>query len=75
MRNNKVERRSGQDRRQQTDRRKKVQEAIEEKNKLEWVELNEELLDNNKFGGNYNIPHIITQIKVFLKNGTGLGKY
>ena len=37
--------------------------------------LNEELLNNNKFGGNYNIPHIITQIKVFLKNGTGLGKY
>lgn len=24
---------------------------------------------------NYNILHIITQIKVFLKNGTGLGKY
>ena len=50
-------------------------DLVEEKNKLEWVELNEELLDNNKFGGNYNIPHIITQIKVFLKNGTGLGKY
>ena len=48
---------------------------VEEKNKLEWVELNQELLNNNKFGGNYNIPHIITQIKVFLKNGTGLGKY
>ena len=48
---------------------------VEEKNKLEWVELNDELLNNNKFGGNYNIPHIITQIKVFLKNGTGLGKY
>ena len=48
---------------------------VEEKNKLEWVELNKELLDNNKFGGNYNIPHIITQIKVFIKNGTGLGKY
>ncbi len=48
---------------------------VEEKNKLEWVELNEELLNNNKFGGNYNIPHIITQIKVFLQNGSGLGKY
>ena len=48
---------------------------VEEKNKLEWVELNQELLNNNKFGGNYNIPQIITQIKVFLKNGTGLGKY
>lgn len=42
---------------------------IEEKNKLEWIELNEELLNNNKFAGNYNIPHIITQIKVFLKKG------
>ena len=47
---------------------------VEEKNKLEWVELNEELLNNDKFVGNYNIPHIITQIKVFLKNRTGLGK-
>ena len=42
-------------------------DLVEEKNKLKWVELNEELLDNNKFGGNYNIPHIIAQIKVFLK--------
>lgn len=41
---------------------------IEEKNKLEWVELNKELLNNNKFAGNYNIPHIITQIKLFLKS-------
>ena len=48
---------------------------VEEKNKLEWVELNEELLNNDRFGGNYNIHHIITQIKIFLKNGTGLGKY
>ena len=48
---------------------------IEEKNKLEWVELNDNLLNNDKFAGNYNIPHIITQIKVFLENGTGLGKY
>ena len=48
---------------------------VEEKNKLEWLELNEDLLNNSKFGGNYNIPHIITQIKIFLKNGTRLGKY
>ena len=48
---------------------------VEEKNKLEWVKLNKKLLDNDKFGGNYNIPHIITQIKVFLENGIGLGKY
>ena len=50
-------------------------DLVEEKNKLEWVELNGELLNNKKFGGNYNIPHIITQIKVFLKSGTGPGKY
>lgn len=48
---------------------------VEEKNKLEWVTLSEELLDNNKFAGNYNIPHIIKQIKVYLKNGNGIDKY
>ena len=48
---------------------------VEEKNKLEWVTLSDELLDNSKFGGNYNIPHIIRQIKVYLKNGTGIDKY
>ena len=48
---------------------------IEEKNKLEWVTINDELLDNSKFAGNYNIPHIIRQIKVYLENGTGIDKY
>ena len=49
---------------------------IEEKNKLEWVTLNEDLLlDNTKFAGNYNIPHIIKQIKVYLENGTDISKY
>lgn len=42
---------------------------VEEKNKLEWIDINEKLLDNEKFAGNYNIPHIIKQIKVYLKNG------
>ena len=32
---------------------------VEEKNKLEWLTINDELLDNSKFGGNYNIQHII----------------
>ena len=41
---------------------------IEEKNKLEWVTINDELLNNSKFAGNYNIPHIIRQIKIYLKN-------
>lgn len=48
---------------------------VEELNKLEWVTLSDNLLDNNKFGGNYNIPHIVTQIKVYLKNGVGIDKY
>lgn len=48
---------------------------VEEKNKLEWVVINDELLNNEKFAGNYNIPHIIRQIKVYLKNGTGIDKY
>ena len=46
---------------------------VEEKNKLEWVVINDELLNIEKFGGNYNIPHIIRQIKIYLKNGTGIG--
>ena len=48
---------------------------IEEKNRLEWVEINNELFNNEKFAGNYNIPHIIRQIKVYLKNGTSIDKY
>lgn len=48
---------------------------VEEKNKLEWVAINEKILDNSKFAGNYNIPHIIRQIKVYLKNGTGIDNY
>lgn len=39
-----------------------------EKNKLEWVTIDEKLLDKTKFAGNYNIPHIIEQIKVYFKN-------
>ena len=48
---------------------------VEEKNKLEWVIVNDELLNNEKFAGNYNIPHIIRQIKVYLKKGTGIENY
>lgn len=47
---------------------------VEEKNKLEWVSINKELLNNEKFAGNYNIPHIIKQIKVYL-NETEIDKY
>ena len=48
---------------------------VEEKNKLEWVTINEKLLNNEKFAGHYNIPHIIEQIKTYLKNGTAIDKY
>ncbi len=48
---------------------------VEEKNKLEWVTISDRLLDNSIFAGNYNIPHIIRQIKVYLKNGTEIDKY
>ena len=48
---------------------------IEEKNKLEWVVISDELLNNQKFAGNYNIPHIIRQIQIYLKNGTEIDKY
>ena len=48
---------------------------VEEKNKLEWVTISDQLLDNSKFAGNYNIPHIIRQIKVYLENGIGIDKY
>lgn len=48
---------------------------VEEKNKLEWVLIDEKLLDDTKFAGHYNIPHIIYQIKTYLKNGTDIDKY
>ena len=48
---------------------------VEEKNKLEWLPIDDRLLDNEKFAGNYNIPHIVRQIKVYLKNGLGIDKY
>ena len=41
---------------------------VEEKNKLEWLTINDEMFNNSKFAGNYNIPHIIRQIKIYLKN-------
>lgn len=48
---------------------------VEEKNKLEWVVINDELLNNSKFAGNYNIPHIIRQIRVYLENEIEINKY
>lgn len=42
--------------------------CIRAKEPYKGLTINEELLDNSKFAGNYNIPHIIKQIKVYLKN-------
>ena len=50
-------------------------DLVEEKNKLEWVVLDDNLLDVEKFAGNYNIPHIIRQIKIYLSEGTDIDKY
>ena len=54
MRNNKLERRSGQDRRQQTDRRKKVQEAIEEKRFDDQIEGRNSVLELLESGKDIN---------------------
>ena len=54
MRNNKVERRSGQDRRQQTDRRKKVQEAIGEKRFDDQIEGRNSVLELLESGKDIN---------------------
>lgn len=41
---------------------------VEEKNKLEWLTIDKQLLNDEKFAGHYNIPHIIKQIKVYLED-------
>ena len=42
---------------------------VEEINKLEWLDIDDKLLDVKKIAGNYSIPHIIAQIKLYLKHG------
>ncbi len=39
------------------------------------VTIDKELLNNEKFAGNYNIPHIIKQIKLYLESDTKIDKY
>ena len=43
-------------------------ELIEEVNKLEWVSINDNFFDMNKYAGEGNIGHIIEEIKIDLKN-------
>ena len=43
-------------------------ELIEEVNKLEWVNINDNFFDMNKYAGEGNIGHIIEEIKIYIKN-------
>lgn len=43
-------------------------ELIEEVNKLEWVSINDNFFDMNKYAGEGNIGHIIEEIKIDLKS-------
>ena len=43
-------------------------ELIEEVNKLEWVNVDDNFFDMNKYAGEGNIGHIIEEIKIDLKN-------
>ena len=41
---------------------------IEEVNKLEWVDINDDFFNMNKYAGEGNIGHIIEEIKIDLQN-------
>ena len=41
---------------------------VEEVNKLEWVDINDNFFDMNKYAGEGNIGHIIEEIKIELNN-------
>lgn len=41
-------------------------ELIEEVNKLEWVSINDNFFDMNRYAGEGNIGHIIEEIKISL---------
>ena len=43
-------------------------ELIEEVNKLEWVSVNDNFFDMNRYAGEGNIGHIIEEIKIDLKS-------
>ena len=43
-------------------------ELIEEVNSLEWIDINDNFFDMNKYAGEGNIGHIIEEIKIYLNN-------
>ena len=42
-------------------------ELVEEINKLEWIDINDDFFDMDKYAGEGNIGHIIEEIKIDLK--------
>lgn len=40
---------------------------IEEVNKLEWISINDNFFDMNKYAGEGNIGHIIEELKIYLQ--------
>lgn len=45
-------------------------ELVEEVNKLEWIDINDNFFDMNKYAGEGNIGHIIKEILIDLKKNT-----
>ena len=43
-------------------------ELVEEVNKLEWIDINDNFFDINKYAGEGNIGHIIEEIKIDIKS-------
>lgn len=41
---------------------------IEEANSLEWVDINDNFFDMNKYAGEGNIGHIIEEIKIYMNS-------
>ncbi len=39
---------------------------MEEVNKLEWVKIDDDFFDMNKYAGEGNIGHVIEEIKIYL---------
>ena len=42
-------------------------DVVEEVNKLEWIDINENFFDMNKFAGDGVIGHILEEVNIYLK--------
>ena len=43
-------------------------ELVEEVNKLEWVDINDDFFNMNKYAGEGNIGHVMEEIKIYMKH-------